>query len=57
MTAAVQNPLLMGAIAFLSLARPRTTMTPIADATMPMAGTMSGKMTARARVGPERPAQ
>ena len=37
-----QKPRLMGAMALRSLARARTTYTPMTEATMPMAGTMSG---------------
>ena len=42
-TAAIQKPRLIGAMALRSLGRARTTKTPMTEARMPMAGTMSGK--------------
>ena len=45
-TAASQKPRLMGARALRSLARALTTRTPMTEAKIPMAGTMSGKRTA-----------
>ena len=45
-TAASQKPRLIGASALRSLLRARTTSTPMTEAKIPMAGTMSGKSTA-----------
>ncbi len=45
-SAASQKPRLMGARALRSLARALTTMTPMTEARIPMAGTMRGKSTA-----------
>ena len=45
-SAASQKPRLIGASALRSLLRARTTSTPMTEAKIPMAGTISGKRTA-----------